>query len=289
MGRRQFELAVSFFLSFETLRPVLVVTSAEGCPTFISPMESHVLKPGLAEYACCEKRKERPMGTTGGCSAECERYLVCKSMGEIIDRTASRLFARGTPDSLRQARTIICLKKYYLRGFNETESKNGEGVSSHTSKRKAAGLVGLKQALRWNDTSDCYGAKTSGMTLLMYAVLADDPDAVHELLAKSNPVHTRELLGHCVPSSGYVEFGCTGNATPLHAAMYFAANWKVAETLLVRYLRPCSYSVAVQHRITDEAHAFTVVPLAYIPRTAVKIKDSILCVRTGLWRRSTCG
>lgn len=195
-------------------KPMLLVRNGSGTPNWISPLECQKLKVGMSTFRCCETNHAR--------SETCSRINAEKCLGNMIDTRAESLFEVGRYE---EARMTICLKQWWLRGF-ENHIKTRVKYTSETFK---------KDELRYYSPLDGEWFDRCDYPILLYAVLSNRTVVVKELLESisrfDDPMKRKKYLCSRIPDKGLSCLGFTGRTTALHCAMS-GASWEVVTLLL---------------------------------------------------------
>ncbi len=130
------------------------------------------------------------------------------------------------------AQTHWIFQHHFFRGLGESEGHPRTSINlgqKHARQEltsDASRLQGLKERLEWHDEgTESKRARSSGASLLFWAVLADDLSSVREMLRTEMKDINRGL------TQSYPELTLFAKMTPLMVAMGFA-RWGVVEALL---------------------------------------------------------
>ncbi len=118
--------------------------------------------------------------------------------------------------SVQSARVYKSMSKFWLRGTEQYSSKN-------TS--KIVNVPQLKRALKWSESLDGdinTWRDRCGMSIMVYAVILDEPELIRSILMTTN-WDVSELLNSRISRQGMPELGVPGHARVIHIAMALAS------------------------------------------------------------------
>ena len=208
----------SSFLSREKSHPILLITSSEGTPEWLSALEAQKLAVGTCDFTCCQRNHK-----FGNKIVPCDRGITRGILETLIHSKVEHFFKF---DDVRRARLYSCGRQWWLRSD-----------TPHEEEEESRNLAQLKINLRWtsDDTLKRNDKKEwvdhVGVSVLIYAVMANQHDAVLDLLGKYTTTELFSLLAWTFPREGVVEIGIPGEATALHLAMLLS-NHEIVLALL---------------------------------------------------------
>jgi len=199
----------TFYLSFDSLPTRLQLThsriymSGTGTPVWVSPLECQKLAVGTSVFECCESNHIK--------IEACRRPSTARCLKNMIDCRVGSLFYDG---NIVIGRFTNVFAHWWLRGLGSKLNKN---MSILDFKR---------QVLHWDLLEDEEYFDRSGVSVLMYSVLADQIKVVetilHQLDQISDKSERTRRLEKGLDKNGLLSMGFPGNATPLHAALGLA-------------------------------------------------------------------
>ena len=201
------EMACSLH-SREKTHPALLITSAEGTPEWVSPLEALKLAVGLCNFTCCQRNHK-----FGDKIVPCDRGITREILETLIASKVEHLFKT---DNIKLARLFHCMTQWWTRGPSSSSQ-----VASCTS------LADLKHQLRWDESLDGQDITVpwvdrAGISILAYGVAVNEIKVVQEILQLHND-RKSSLLAWRFPKEGVVEVGIPGHSTCLYGAMCFAS------------------------------------------------------------------
>ena len=202
--------------SREKTHPALLITSAEGTPEWVSPLEALKLAVGLCDFTCCQRNHK-----FGDKIVPCDRGITREILETLIASKVEHLFKT---DNIKLARLFHCMTQWWTRGPSSSSQ-----VASCTS------LADLKHQLRWDEGLDGQDitmpwVDRAGISILAYGVAVNEIKVVQEILQLHND-RKSSLLAWRFPKEGVVEVGFPGHSTCLYGAMCFASPEIVAALL----------------------------------------------------------
>lgn len=155
---------------------ILLVRNVQAIPHVINKYDVLVTsRPGHCEFTCCDTKHHFRDGTV-----ECDLESAYKLLNIMVARKFVQLTRANRLDA---ARTLYCMKHVLLRGLGRTTNASIErGRIKSLRERFTCPIERLKFELMWRKDNE-HTEKTN-MTLLKYAVLKDDEDAVNSLLRR---------------------------------------------------------------------------------------------------------
>jgi ankyrin repeat protein len=250
--------------------PVPVMVVKDDFPEFILATDALFISPGLGEFSCCAMKHDFGNGkipcdkiAVGNVmsllmEAKVEhlkragrwfemRYFA--SLQVRVDFTGILFFLwLDLPLQLRIStlpkHTHIkrLFQHYFFRGLEQEESGGkrrssvnlGQKHANQEFKNDASRLQALKERLEWQDEgTESKRTRSSGTSLLSWAVLADDLSSVREILRSEMKDIDRGL------TQSHPKLSIFAKMTPLMMAMGFA-RWGVVEALLNAGANPLS-------------------------------------------------
>ena len=174
------------YLSREKAQPSLLITSALGTPEWVSPLECQKLAVGTCDFTCCQRNHK-----FGERIVPCDRGITRTILENLISAKTQYLV-----DNLKLAevRFVISFTHWWLRD------------SSSVSKNTNENLTAFKMKLKWSSTLSWFD--DAGISLLFYAVVADEETAIMELLDEILSVQDKNKAKEIVLKSS-----TTGNST----------------------------------------------------------------------------
>jgi len=202
---------------------VMICNGAEATPFFLHPTDAWQLAAGEGAYTCCCLGHK-----INGETVECDKIRICRVLEDMLDSKAEHLTSTGDLSSMRWLR---CMQHHVLRGLPSMEKGRVtllrppvSYAKDPTQKSPSNALALLQQRLSWTVADDSLVAST-GRSLWLYAALADDDDAMRDLLHCSSRSGLESEVLHPNVSFGEMPF------TPLMAAMA-VARFAVVELVL---------------------------------------------------------
>jgi len=191
------------YLSRDKEHPLLVITSKEGHPEWISTLDVLKLAVGMCDFTCCQRNHK-----FGDKIVECDRGITKSILEKMIESKIEHLF-KITENS--QARMCACFQNWWLRIDSEQEEQHSPSISS------------FKSFLRWNETNESEWMDRGDIPILAYAVIGNEIDVVRSLLRSK--MCTKEKLNDHVFKNGldHVKFGITANISILNIASCFSS------------------------------------------------------------------
>ena len=203
------------YLSREKTHPILLITSANGSPEWVSTLESQKLAVGTCEFTCCQRNHK-----FGDKIVPCDRGITRDILETLIVSKTKYLL---DTNQITDARLTIVFTHWWIR---ESSSVCRRDESNDKS------LTDFKQNLLWK-TSSWFDEQ--GVSLLYYAAAANMDSAVSELLCEITSCRDAEIrhrrLSSRIPRNGIVKFGIPGEMTALMVAMCRANPSIVVEML----------------------------------------------------------
>ncbi len=196
------------FLSREKTHPTLLITSALGTPEWISTLEAQKLAVGTCNFTCCQRNHK-----FGNKIVPCDRGIT-RGILETLAHSKVKNFYKL--DDIRRARLYSCNSQWWLRGDSSHETKSSS-------------LSELKHDLEWTNDDDEERSDKSvwidcvGLSVLVYAVMANNHNAVIQLVGKYTGTQLSSLLAWKFGRDGVVEIGIPGESTALHLAMLLSS------------------------------------------------------------------
>ena len=225
------ELFCSFLSKYKT-HPNLLVDSATDRPHWLSVMDSIRLSVGQARFTCCDNNHVNLWGRPVSCDRIIARdVLTSMCMSKVEYLYKCNLFV--------MARLFFCLCEFWCRGLGE---------SKHVVHQD------FREMLRWQDDLDDDFYDRSLVSILVYAVLANNvkmTKQICERIDKIYPVKEDEmriqLLESRIPSHGPVakqvqHLGMRPGINTLHFAMFFSST-EIVKLLLSYGVNPKSLSI----------------------------------------------
>ena len=226
------ELAASY-LSREKQHPLLVVSSKNGVPEWISNMEAVKLRLGLSDFTCCQRNHN--FSDSRGAIVACDKPRCRDILKPLIRRKVQYLHSQR---SQSHARVIEQMSRNLMMGLGDDDEERR--VRDCTNDPVAA----MKTRLRWN-ANDGEFFDREGISLLMYAVIDDDVRSVRDLLhsiASSSRLSKRQKVLRAASRlpKRVLPYFCygVGKGTALIAAMAWSSTEVVAELLKSPYVDP---------------------------------------------------
>merc|ERR1740121_664902 len=210
---------------------VMVCTGADKDPFFQSTWDAWRLPDGEGEFTCCRLGHKRFDGDREG-SMPCDRHQIHAVLQQMIDSKLRHLEETG---QVNRFRWLASTTGVVLKGF--PQMKIGCLEADATSAESPTPLQRLCTALRWTPGDDLL-ARSSGRSLLLYAAMSDNLEAVRSLVQGRCSVEdvNREAK---FPE---LEFGELP-LSPLFAAMA-VSRFVVVEELLAATANPQQHSKA---------------------------------------------
>jgi ankyrin repeat protein len=235
----------SAFLSRQS-NPALLITSAFGIPQWNSPAEFVKLSVGNSNFSCCQRNH---IGTDKG-KISCDKLLAAHILKQLLRKRVQFLFQEAKRFTF--ARLHVCLTWRFMLHLEISSSLSSSSSSSSSSSLSSSlsssssitqkeeekdSVKDLKVKLMWDlssDTGDWFDS--CGMSLLFYAVLANQENAVRSLLSilRKDNISSSEFnqrLCYGTPKREYVAFSIPKHSTTLHIAM-LNGNVNIAQMLL---------------------------------------------------------
>ena len=135
----------------------------------------------------------------------------------MIDKKVDFLFSNNCEQAARVQKSLC---RFWLRGTEQYAKSEKE--------KQIRNISDLKRSLFWNEELDDTWRDRFNMSILIYAVLLDEPTLVDEILTFFD---ASELLNHRMPKKGLPELGLPGKSLAIHIAMG-VANVETVRTLL---------------------------------------------------------
>ena len=151
-------------LSRRATHPVLLVRSEYDAPIWISSHESLKLAVGECDFTCCEMNHS---GRSGSSVMKCSRPRVREVLDRMIDAKAKHLF---DTNNIVHGRWVRTLKHWWLRGLKS----DCEVILPLSNSDKKTLEERLKLFLNWNEKFDGVFVDREGVSLLGYAVCANN-------------------------------------------------------------------------------------------------------------------
>ena len=217
--RRRGFCVLEFFcahFSRRSTHPVLLVRSEVDAPIWISPLESLTLAVGECNYTCCTTNH---LGPQGDSKMKCSRTNVRTVLSKLIDVKASYLFEKN---SIAHGRFLRALKHWWLRGLKEEARPR----KTNTGNPKFA----LKDMLEWDDMIESTFFDREGVSLLAYAVCANNLRAATYLINEINEEFRNDekerqrRIESRLPKHGLLYCSIPGSGTTLIGAMSLAST-----------------------------------------------------------------
>ena len=104
------------YLSREKSYPILLITSKEGIPEWISPHEVQNLTVGTSEFTCCQRNH-----IFGGKVVPCDRGITRKILEQMIEAKISYFFKL---EHTLRARLCTCYKNWWLKNDSNPEENS---------------------------------------------------------------------------------------------------------------------------------------------------------------------
>ena len=154
------EMMCSYLHSREKTHPALLITSAEGTPEWVSPLEALKLAVGLCDFTCCQRNHK-----FGDKIVPCDRGITREILETLIASKVKHLF------------------KTEQHQTRKTFSLHDAVVDSWTffleSKESCDSLTDLKHQLRWDESIDGQDSTMpwidrAGISILAYAVALNE-------------------------------------------------------------------------------------------------------------------
>jgi hypothetical protein len=251
-------------LSRDQAAPVLLVTQAETTPYWLAPHEVGRLCCGNSDFTCCQTNH-----FIRGKKVNCDRPILRGILSQLLDKKIKEYLMM---DEYVEARMATAMSSFLLRGLpkdryintilsgeegttedeEDDVDKNKKEVEKYD---KNPVLNDLKRKLYWNmkrsgsqifkriasvfkrSCKDDMIDEESSLSLLMFAVMFDDLDAVRAVLNKIKKIPSerrRHKILNCRTTSksarGYLTLPSYG-LTALHIAMFMSST-DVVHTLL---------------------------------------------------------
>ena len=233
------------FLARNKIR-VMVVKGQGARPKFVAPYEAMILHPLGGEFTCCQRNHI----STAGKSIPCDKHSVKKVLRSMIKAKVEHARRHDDVETLFDLRYWICTQDWYLHGLGTTgkrvdvadaegsffpihnsggkeqdEDEDGDADEEKNDKDNSSSAVeALVQRLKWTPLHAAVG-KSSGFTLLVYAVLSDDLEAVTEILEQGEHDVNQQIAAH------HPNINVGKGMLPLSLAMMFASFPIVAALL----------------------------------------------------------
>eukprot|EP00930_Biecheleria_cincta_P003905 TRINITY_DN104812_c0_g1_i1.p1 TRINITY_DN104812_c0_g1~~TRINITY_DN104812_c0_g1_i1.p1 ORF type:complete len:735 (+),score=97.79 TRINITY_DN104812_c0_g1_i1:68-2206(+) len=174
---------------------ILVCKGPESQPYFMFPSDILVLLPGLGDFTCCQRNHD-----IDGRQIPCDRDKIGVVMENMCNSKSKYFSTTGQIDRYRFLRAIsgylmTGLSKKRMTNWLAEEADEEQGLVQDPLER-------LKTKLQWQPGDDAPARKT-GRTLLWYATLADDSEAVISLLKDPEHLATLNIRAKNIfPASG---------------------------------------------------------------------------------------
>ena len=94
--------------SREKAQPALLITSAEGTPEWVSPLEALKLAVGLCDFTCCQRNHK-----FGDKIVPCDRGITREILETLIASKVKHLFKT---ENIKLARLFHCMTQWWTRG-----------------------------------------------------------------------------------------------------------------------------------------------------------------------------
>ena len=198
------------FLSREKIHPVLLITSAEGEPEWMSSTDVVKLAVGTCDFTCCQRNHK-----FGDKIVPCDRGITRTILEKLIESKVRRFFETA---DIKFARLFHCMTPWWTRSRNVV-----------TPSVRCNSLASLKEQLKWDDSIDGRNHDTPwidrcGISILLYSIVLNELNVVNEILNSTFKNSQSRLLAWRFPKEGVVEIGVTGHSTCLIAAMCSAST-----------------------------------------------------------------
>lgn len=195
-------------LAQEELR-ILLVRGGSDTPCFVNPMDCQGLMCGEGEFTCCARNH-----TTG----PCDKHKVRSVMETMI---ASKIQHFKDIGDVLEYRWFVMLKPALMKGLPVAE---GVGEETQRPASSSSALQRLKTKLAWRDdaTESAYTA-TSGVSLLHWACLGNELEAVKELL-QQNPHLNNSKHINMRTKIPFPNRGVSAGYTPLELGAGFGSS-----------------------------------------------------------------
>ena len=201
--------------SREKTHPALLITSAEGTPEWVSPLEALKLAVGLCNFTCCQRNHK-----FGDKIVPCDRGITRNILRTLILSKVKYLFDNG---NVKMARMVSSLCGWWLR----------DASSPGSSKTTCGNMSELQVSLAWNEEVDGKQAPwldRHDISILAYATIRNNVEVVRQILERYRG-RKSHMFSWRLDSKGFVEFGMSGNLTCLHLGMCFANSHTVLKLL----------------------------------------------------------
>ena len=93
--------------SREKAQPALLITSAEGTPEWVSPLEALKLAVGLCDFTCCQRNHK-----FGKKIVPCDRGITRDILERLIASKVKYLFEI---ENIQLARLVHCITQWWTR------------------------------------------------------------------------------------------------------------------------------------------------------------------------------
>jgi len=223
--------------------PTLVCAGAEADPFFVHSFDVPRLSQQTAKFSCCDLGH-----VLNGCRLPCDKVRVAALMETMLQAKVMQLRTAGRSRK-PELHFYNSARHIFTRGLNgagdvppQAAIGDSKELACRDSRVAAAakarqqilrtlgpGVQRLKALLGWTEEDEAEGHRT-GFTLVLCAAMADDTEALREMLASADSPHVKDVnLGvkRNHPDLAYMWKG----SAPLNAAMIFGC-WETCEVLL---------------------------------------------------------
>jgi len=193
------EMFASYLSRYKT-KPILLITSKEGKPEWVSSLEIQTLAVGTCDFTCCQRNH-----IFGDRTVPCDRGITRSILETLIDHKVKYFFEIN--DEMR-ARLCTCHKGWWVRTEESPKETCSESLDS------------FKKFLRWktdDEWKDC-----GGVSILFYAVLRNDTEAVRLLISGSSGIE-KDRINEYLFKDGLVEFSIPARVSALFCAMIISS------------------------------------------------------------------
>jgi len=213
------------YLSRRSTHPVLLVRSDLDTPSWISNQESLKLGVGNCEFTCCQTNH---LGSRRDSKMKCSRPNVSIILSKMIDAKANYHFT--TTKNILYGRMTRVMKHWWMRNIDK---KGWLAPFIRQNNLRS----GLETRLEWDENMDGTFFDRNGISLLIYAVCADDADTVEYVINEINRDFQNNSEERCrriesrISKYGILHFGFQGLVTSLIIAMA-GASCEIVRLLL---------------------------------------------------------
>jgi len=208
--------------------PMLLIQSSNSVPKWLSPLEAQKLAVGESEFSCCERNHENNMSCSRPAVKNIMAYLVDKRVRYLFESEKTFLLSKEkkTESKVTLGRLWMIQKRWFLRGFIENGVEKIDMCDN---------ITGLKKILMWDNVHDGEWFDRDGISVLLYAIAADNTMLVRSLLELVHGVKDKEKQLRClvsaVPKKGFSKVGITSRMNSLCVAMFMSSP-NIVEMLL---------------------------------------------------------